>query len=134
MDGNQRPDVVCNQFHSGVSMRSAALSWASNNPLSFYNANCFADPGDQIPGNAPRYFSALRTDGIHNFDVNIYKQFVPKEGTTLEVRAEAFNLFNHPRFGSPDSAFGGNPTFGFVTSTAPGYTPRRFQFGIRFEF
>ena len=134
MDGNQRPDVTCSQLHSGVSMRNAALSWASANPLSVYNANCFADPGDQIPGNAPRYFSALRTDGIHSVEMNLYKEFVPKEGTRIEVRAEAFNLFNHPRFSPPNNAFGGNDQFGLVTSTAAGYTPRRFQFGLRFEF
>ena len=135
MDGNQRPDVTCGQLKSGISMHNAALSWANANPLSYFNASCFADPGDQIPGNAPRYFSSLRTDGIHNFDVNIFKEFVPKEGTRLEVRAEFFNFFNHARFASPNLGFApGNSQFGLITGTAPGYTPRRIQFGIRFEF
>jgi len=135
MDGNQRPNVVCPQLKSGISMRSAALSWENATPLSFFNASCFADPGDEIPGNAPRYFPGLRTDGIHNFDVNIFKEFIPKEGTRLEVRAEFFNFFNHPRFAAPNIAYAaGDPTFGIVTSTAPGYTPRHLQFGLRFEF
>ena len=135
MDGTQRPEVLCPQLRSGVSTRAAALSWGNATPLSVFNANCFADPGDQTPGNAPRYFSALRADGIDNFDVNIYKEFVPKEGKRIEVRAEFFNFFNHPRFANPNLAFApGDPTFGIISSTAPGYTPRHIQFGARFEF
>jgi hypothetical protein len=135
--GNQRPDVVCSQLKTGASMHTVALDWqnvgvAPTTPA-FLNANCFADPGDQVPGNAPRYFSGLRVDGIHNMDVNLYKSFVPKEGTRLEIRAEIFNALNHPRFGQPNSAVG-DPFFGTITGDAPGETARFFQFGLRFEF
>jgi hypothetical protein len=51
----------------------------------------------------------------------------------LEVRAEMFNFFNHPRFGQPDSSVG-DPLFGTITTDAPGETARFFQFGVRFEF
>jgi hypothetical protein len=135
--GNQRPSVTCSQLKSGISMHTVALDWqnAGNvaNPLSFFNPNCFADPGDQNPGNAPRYFPGLRVNGIHNFDMNLNKSFVPHEGMRIELRAEVFNLANHPRFGQPDSSVG-DPLFGTVTSDAPGETPRFFQFGLRFEF
>ncbi len=151
-NGSQRPEVVCSQLKSGTSMHEVALQWqtnpaAINNGLppvaTFFNANCFADPGDQIPGNAPRYFSGLRLDGIHNADLNLYKSFVPKEGMRVEVRAEVFNFTNHPRFGQPNSAVGSgpaggstltNPFFGTISGDAPGETPRFFQFGLRFEF
>ena len=114
-------------------MNDVAMSWQSATPLSFFNSSCFADPGDQNPGNAPRYFSGLRVDGIHNMDVNLYKSFVPKEGMKLDVRAEMFNFTNHPRFGQPNSAVG-DPYFGTISGDAGGYTPRYFQFGLRFEF
>ncbi len=140
-NGTQRPDVVCPQLKTGVSMHAAALDWQNvgneANPTAFLNANCFADPGDQIPGNAPRYFSALRVDGVHSMDLNLYKSFVPKEGMRLELRAETFNLFNHPRFAPPNTAVG-DPLFGTVTSDSVNGTvlqlPRSFQFGVRFEF
>ena len=132
-NGTQRPEVVCSQFKTGTSLHAAALSWQDSTPAAYLNANCFADPGDQVPGNAPRYFSGLRVDGIHNVDMNIYKSFVPKEGMRIEVRAEMFNFFNHPRFGQPNSAVG-DPLFGTVTSDATGENPRSFQFGLRFEF
>jgi hypothetical protein len=150
-NGSQRPSTVCSQLKSGTSMHDVALNWqtnpaAINNNLppvaTFFNANCFADPGDQIPGNAPRYFSGLRVDGIHDADLNLFKSFVPKEGMRLEVRAEIFNFTNHPRFGQPNSAVGGaegaNPFFGTISGDTVNGTslqvPRFFQFGVRFEF
>jgi hypothetical protein len=134
-NGSQRPNVVCPQLKTGISLKDVAESGQSSSaaPLPFLNSNCFADPGDQIPGNAPRYFPGLRVNGIHNFDTNIYKSFVPKEGMKLEVRAEIFNFLNHPRFAAPDTGYG-DSTFGTVSSDANGYLPRYFQFGLRFEF
>jgi len=136
-NGTQRPQVVCSQLKSGTSVHSAALTWQNASPAVFLNSNCFADPGDQVPGNAPRYFSGLRTDGLHNMDLNIYKSFVPREGMRVEVRAEMFNAFNHPRFAPPNTAVG-DPLFGTITSDSVNGTvlenPRSFQFGLRFEF
>jgi hypothetical protein len=141
-NGSQRPNVVCSQLRSGVSMRTVALNWQQNAAAesngsppvaSFFNPNCFADPGDQTPGNAPRYFSGLRVDGIHNVDLNLYKSFVPKEGMKVDLRAEIFNLANHPRFAAPGTAFLATG-FGTISGDAAGYLPRYFQFGLRFEF
>jgi hypothetical protein len=128
-DGNQRPNVVCGGS-TGVGSNRAAVT-----QVPVLDINCFADPGDQVPGNAPRYFSNLRADGIHNFDANLYKEFTPREGMTLQLRAEVFNTFNTPRFAPPDTSYdSGNTDFGIVSSTAEGYTPRRIQFGVRFEW
>ena len=140
-NGTQRPNVICSQLKTGTSLHAAALDWQNvgneTTPTAYLNSNCFGDPGDQNPGNAPRYFSGLRTDGIHNMDLNLYKSFVPKEGMRLEVRAEVFNLLNHARFAQPSSAVG-DPFFGTVTSDSVNgsvlQAPRSFQFGARFEF
>jgi hypothetical protein len=141
-NGSQRPNVVCSQLKTGLSIKDVATNWypnsqaegAGNQPVaSFINSNCLADPGDQNPGNAPRYFPGLRVNGIHNVDMNLYKSFVPKEGMTIDLRAEVFNLLNHPRFAQPDSAYG-DQAFGTINSDANGYLPRYFQFGLRLEF
>jgi hypothetical protein len=129
MDGNQRPSVLCNGG-TGIGANRAAVT---QQPV--LNINCYADPGDQIPGDGPRYYSNLRTDGIHNVDISLYKEFVPKEGTKLQVRAEFFNFTNTPRFAPPNTAYApGDATFGLISSTAMGSNPRRMQFGARFEF
>jgi hypothetical protein len=129
MDGTQRPNVLCGGG-MGISSNRAAIQ-----QIPYLNVNCFADPGDQVPGNAPRYFSGLRADGIHNFDANLFKEFVPREGMTLQLRAEVFNTMNTPRFAPPNTAFApGDTQFGIINSTATGFSPRRIQFGVRFEF
>jgi hypothetical protein len=95
------------------------------------NQNCFADPGDNIPGNAPRFFSGIRGDGIRNVDMSLSKEFEIKENMQLQVRAEMFNVANHQRFMFPDIA-SGDGSFGTVTQTVNNY--RRMQFGARFQF
>ncbi len=131
-DGNQRPDVVCPQVSSGVSYHQAALNGltGTGNP-SVFNSACFADPGDQVAGNAPRYFSNLRSDGIHNADFSLSKEISIREAMKLQIRAEFFNFTNTPRFGLPNT-FLGNSQFGEVTRTAN--NPRHMQFGARFQF
>jgi len=139
LDGNQRPNVLCSAVSSGISYHQAAANGqniangANLDPstASVFNANCFGDPGDEVPGNAPRYFSSLRGDGIHNADLSISKEFVVREGMKLQVRGEFFNFTNTPRFNFPNTSFG-DSAFGQVTSTLN--TPRHTQFGLRFEF
>jgi hypothetical protein len=131
-DGSQRPDVTCSQVSSGISYHTAAANGLSGNGNpSVFNAACFADPGDQVAGNAPRYFSNLRSDGIHNVDLSFSKEFAIREGMSLQVRGEFFNFTNTPRFNVPDTLFG-DSQFGQVTSTLG--TPRHMQIGVRFEF
>jgi hypothetical protein len=125
-DGSQRPDVICPQLSTGISYHAAA---ATGSPI--LNASCFADPGDQIAGNAPRYFSNLRSDGIHNADLSFSKEFSIRESMRLQVRGEFFNFTNTPRFAAPNIAFG-DSQFGQVTSTLG--SPRHTQIGVRFEF
>ncbi len=128
-DGNQRPNVLC----GGGTHTSNNQAAIHQTPV--VNINCFADPGDQMPGDAPRYFPGLRTNGIHNFDFSLYKEFEPRESMKVQLRADMFNAFNHPRFAPPNTFWDlGDPTFGIVNATAQGYTPRRLQFGLRFEF
>lgn len=126
VDGNQRPNVVCSQLTTGLSYREAARTGGA-----VLNQDCFADPGDNIAGNAPRYFSNLRGDGIRNVDASLTKEFTIREGKTLQVRAEMFNAFNHQRFAFPDVG-SGDGALGTVTSTTNNF--RRMQFGARFQF
>ena len=51
--------------------------------------------------------------------------------TVTLVRAEGFNVFNHPQFGQPNGAVG-NAQVGAITSTVG--NPRQLQLGLRFQF
>jgi hypothetical protein len=117
---------VCSQLTTGISYHEAAKTGAP-----YLNQNCFADPGDNIPGDAPRHFSNLRGDGIRNVDMSLEKEFQIHERAQLQIRAEMFNVANHQRFAFPDVG-SGDGSFGTVTSTTNNY--RRMQFGARFQF
>jgi hypothetical protein len=124
-DGNQRPDIICPQVTTGISYRDAARTGQA-----FLNSACFADPGDNIPGNAPRHLN-VRGDGVKNIDFSLSKEFKVREGKQLQVRAEVFNAFNHQRFAFPDVGFGSD-SFGTVQGTTGNF--RKMQFGARFQF
>jgi hypothetical protein len=66
-------------------------------------------------------------------DAAMRKQFTIREPLVLQVRFEAFNVFNTSRFGLPNQAYG-DPLFGNVSTLAPGFTPRRIQMVARVEF
>ena len=130
-DGNQRPNLRCNPYEltTHISIHDAG---ESGQP--YLNSNCFRDPGDQQPGNAPRYISQLRSAGIHQADISLEKTHnLGGEKGQLEIHADCFNCTNTERFGLPDTGYQ-SPTFGVISSTAGGALPRNMQLGIRYQF
>ena len=65
-----------------------------------------------------------------NFNMSLMKRTRLREGLDLQLRAEAFNLFNHPNFNLPDN-FLGSATFGRILSAG---SPRHIQFGLKLLF
>lgn len=81
--------------------------------------------------------------GLWTFDFSLLKDTKLSEKSSLQFRAEFFNLFNRANFALPDNTIflaGGqrNPTAGRIapTATAPGVvTPaRQIQFALKFIF
>jgi hypothetical protein len=62
------------------------------------NPDAFTLPSAGVPGNFPRN-SIRGRFGISQTDFALRRRFRLSEGTSLEFRAEFFNLFNHPMFG-----------------------------------
>ncbi|MGC4053407.1 MAG: TonB-dependent receptor [Paludibaculum sp.] len=98
---------------------------------SFFNTAAFSAPGEQVPGNAPRYLDAARVDGIRNLDLGIGKILKVSEGRYFEVRGEFFNALNTPRFGQPNTSYGA-AAFGTIASQAN--QSRHGQLGLRFVY
>ncbi len=59
--------------------------------------------------------NVLRGFPVSQIDLALRRQFNFTERFNLQLRAEAFNLFNHPNFGNPNGFFGSG-TFGVSTS------------------
>jgi Carboxypeptidase regulatory-like domain len=74
-----------------------------------------------------------RTKGINNFDFTLQKRFRVTEGTALQFRAEFFNIFNHPQYGtasiSPFSPTSSGPSATVFTSPAGRFLQPQFGDG-----
>jgi hypothetical protein len=87
-------------------------------------------------GNIER--NAGRGPSIWNVDLSLTKH--TKIGPLdTELRAEAFNILNHPQFGQPNGQLG-NAAFGTITASANpqcgtcGTSERQIQFGLKVRF
>ena len=78
------------------------------------NPAAFSLPDGTDPGNAPR--NQVRGFGQTQFNLSARRSFSLPEKATLQFKADAFNLFNHPAFGSIDTTFG-DPEFGLATTS-----------------
>ena len=127
--GVLRPDVVagCNKSTPHVSS-SGGIAWI--------NPNCFTAPPDWGFGDESRVDSALRGQGINNWDIAIFKttNFGPEDKLGLQFRTEFFNTFNRVQFGPPNTACctSNNASFGIVSSQLN--SPRLIQFALKFLF
>src|SRR6202035_1775451 len=105
------------------------------------NPNAFVDVRSGY-GDAPRNFARLF--GAWQMDLAVRRDFPIQEGLKLQFRVEAFNIFNHPNFGSVNPNFG-QSSFGQATGTlattlgvlSPLYQmggPRSMQFSLKLVF
>jgi hypothetical protein len=81
-----------------------------------------------IPGSAGR--GTVEGPSFFKTDITFSKNFRFSENLRLQLRAEAFNVFNQTNF----SSFSTNVTaanFGFITAARD---PRTMQFGVKFYF
>jgi hypothetical protein len=90
------------------------------------NPDAFTLPPSGQPGNLPR--NSIRSPfAVNQTDVAIRRRFSLTNSTSIEFRAEVFNLFNHPMFGAINGLWGRcvstpctgqqNPLFGRVSTT-----------------
>jgi hypothetical protein len=103
-------------------------------PQSWFNPCAFATPQPGRFGSAGR--NILIGPGIQNLDISLVKNMPFRtEGRRLQLRAEVFNLLNHPNLDIPEHLLG-TPAFGKVLS-ANAYgnkPPRQLQLGFRYAF
>ncbi len=109
----------------------AAVSINSPTIYEWFNVNAFSKPAPFTIGTAPRRITQLRTDGTHNTDISLGKNFRIWEPVTAQFRADFLNLTNTPQFGAPNTAVGSS-TFGQVTYQ--GNAPRAIQFSLKVTF
>jgi hypothetical protein len=72
----------------------------------------------------------VRGPGFARTDLSLFKNFPLASTHQIQLRIEAFNVFNQERFGQPGNIVG-SPTFGAITSADDG---RIVQVGIKYTF
>jgi hypothetical protein len=79
-------------------------------------------------GNAGRNIG--RGPAYTNVDVSLVRNVSFGDGPRLQLRAESFNVLNHPNFGLPVADLN-SPNFGRILSAGP---PRLMQFAVKVSF
>jgi hypothetical protein len=101
----------------------------------WFNPNAFVLPGAGTYGNLGR--GVFRGPGLADLDVSLFKNTVLSERTSLQFRAEFFNVLNHPNLGTPNatvfSSGAINASAGLITPPLA-TTPRQIQFGMKLTF
>jgi len=97
----------------------------------YFDTSVFSQPPPFTFGNLSVTLPDIRSPGIRNWDLSIFKEFQPRERTTLQLRVEAFNAFNTVLFGSPNTSVTSS-TFGQISTQAN--SPRQLQLGLKLLF
>ena len=104
-------------------------------PNRWFDPNAFVLPAPGTFGNLGR--GVFNGPGLATVDLSLFKTTSLSERTTLQFRAEAFNLFNRSNFGPPSAnvfTSGGaiRSTTGLITTTAT--MSRQIQLGLKLVF
>lgn len=116
-----------------------ALYPASKTKAQWFNPAAFTAPtnANGIAGGAygTSGYDMLRGPGFQDWDMNLKKNTKWAEHYNIQLRADAFNIFNHPNFATPNANIS-NSNVGTVTgvSTTPTYEARTMEFAVKFNF
>jgi len=100
---------------------NAGTPWFDVTPFSAPSGTSFGNVGRNI----------LTGPDLVNLDASLFRIIPLTEKTSIEFRAEAFNLTNTPHFNNPGTTFG-TSTFGMITSAAN--DSRAIQLGAKLSF
>ena len=105
-EGFDRPDLIGTPVYSpgnpaqylNLASFAAPCTWGNpNNDGSPDETNCI--PGTRHFGSEGR--NSLRGPSFKEFNFSLFKDTAITERLTMQLRAEFFNLFNHPNFANP---------------------------------
>jgi hypothetical protein len=124
---------------------SSIKQWSNRGPIDV--ASVLAPPTcpGECFGNNPR--NAFRGPGFKDWDLSIVKNWKVTEKLGMQLRAEFFNVLNHPNFANPAILFNNDlsvPSFFGYASATPDVAaanpvvgtggPRNIQLGLKFRW
>jgi hypothetical protein len=107
-----------------------------NTVQEWFDTSIYSVPAPGTWGDTPR--NSVRGPGRQNWNISLFKNFVFSEsrGSSLQFRAEFFNIFNHPQWFADTQNGGisnnlGAKNFGAITQA---YDPRIIQLALKLYF
>lgn len=127
--GQDRPDVVANPLAGSCPPpKGSTTPIPVGSPGCWFNTSAFAPNALGTFGNTGR--DSLQGPGSWDIDMDVAKTFPVRENQRLELRGEAFNVFNHTRFDDPQGSLKSS-NFGQITGAAD---PRILQVAVKYIF
>jgi hypothetical protein len=120
-------------FTNGSAFVLTGSSPTQNVPAGYaFNPNAFANLPAYVPFAGPRVIPGIDGPVQWNIDAKLAKSFRIREGMSLQLRVEAYNLTNTVMFQPGDSGYG-DSTFGqnYLLQSNIG---RTIQYSLRFSF
>jgi hypothetical protein len=118
--GTDRPNQICDP----------KLPGGERTVQRWFDTSCFVAQAQNTYGNTGT--NTVRGPGLMSWDMSVFKSFQPVQGHQLQIRIEAFNIFNRANFANPDAALGA-ATFGVISSTGNNLS-RNVQFAVKYLF
>jgi hypothetical protein len=131
----ERADLVGDPFQSGPiagNPKCTPPSGSTRTLSQWFNPCAFKAPDPGTLGNAPRNF--IQAQNYWGLDTSVHRLFPIKESLALKIDVEAFNVLNHPVWGSAASSVTTQSSFGQISTLAFGNAQRILQFAVKLQF
>lgn len=119
---------------NGVRVDLTGEAYAGDGSNRFLNLASFREAPAGRFGNLER--NSLRSPATYQLNLGLTKNFEITETVKIQFRTEAFNVFNKPQLGTPNTDITDTRVregFGTIRGTQS-FTNRQIQFGLRLEF
>jgi hypothetical protein len=117
--GNYSGTVLATYTGTAAGAQTSCGTGAAVTPC--INAGSFVNAGAATFNNYTAWSTQNRNQfrgpGYFDMDMSILRTFRIREGILFKAGIQAYNIFNHPNFGLPDSGVG-DSTFGLITGMA----------------
>jgi hypothetical protein len=114
----QRPNFVHTPLASTCS-RGTVTGAGGSNHNSCLDLTAYAAPANGTFGNLHR--NAIYGPGATNTNASLFKNFPIWEQVSMQFRLEAFDVFNHPNPGTPNTNIQ-SASFGYITTSNTNFT------------
>ncbi len=106
----------------------------------WFNPAAFAAPTNAAGIQGAAYgnsgYDMLRGPKFQDWDMSLQKNTTFHGRYNVQLRADSFNVFNHPNFNTPNAAISNTSTVGTISSISgtPAYEQRTVEFAAKFSF